>query len=547
MGNSVTGTNNDFNSGDVGAASMSNGLPVVLPLDASSPTNGMAVGSSSVTSTTTSSSPNDSSGTNRTLGHRIRQRLRLKRLRQQQQRRGRRGRPTAIDPDATNWTDQNLAIALPALVGLLADPLLSVVDTAFVGRVGAIDLAALGVCTSIFHMAFSVFRASTVATTSLVGSAPSEEERGKITKISLAFAGVVGTLVAVGLRLGGPRILTGMGVSPTSPLRNSARAYLFSRCWAAPAVVGIVVAEGAFRGHGDNRTPLVAATVAAGINLILDPLLMFPLGMGVAGAALATAISQVCAAGVYGWRLRKRGLLPSRGRRDHAAATTEINVRNVVTSILGANAAMLAKNFSMLVFYTSATAVATRMGPAHVATHQVCLSLFWLTTMWLDSGSVSAQMLMSKHVREPSKAKSLIRYMTKFALIQGLVFSAAVAAVGRFIPAVFTSDPTIVGYMSRCLPHVALQQTLVSVCLAWEGLAIGGNQFKYMAVGTATCTVGGLFQMRRATSVVDLWACTVNTFFCMRLISAVLGVARVRMGLSKHINGNGNPGHNNND
>ena len=108
----------------------------------------------------------------------------------------------------------------------------------FVGRMGSIDLAALGVCTSIFHMAFTVFRASTVATTSLVGMAQSSAEKRQITKISLQLAGVLGTLVLLSLRLGGPRLLATMGVSSTSPLYKPARDYLFARCWAAPAVVG---------------------------------------------------------------------------------------------------------------------------------------------------------------------------------------------------------------------------------------------------------------------------------------------------------------------
>lgn len=147
---------------------------------------------------------------------------------------------TRTDTATTNqqWTKQNLAIALPALMGLLADPVLSMVDTGFVGRSGPINLAALGVCTSIFHMTFTIFRASTVATTSLVGSAETEEEKRQITKLSLQFAGVLGTLVLVGLRLGGPHALATMGVSRSSELFKPACDYLFARCWAAPAVVG---------------------------------------------------------------------------------------------------------------------------------------------------------------------------------------------------------------------------------------------------------------------------------------------------------------------
>lgn len=148
-----------------------------------------------------------------------------------------------IENDSQNieyhWTKQNLAIAMPTLMGLMADPLLSMVDTAFVGRLlGPIDLAALGVCTSIFHMSFSIFRASTVATTSLVGSAPNKTQARQITKISLYMAGILGSLTFLGLRLGGTALLATMGVSSTSAMYRPACDYLFARCWAAPAVVG---------------------------------------------------------------------------------------------------------------------------------------------------------------------------------------------------------------------------------------------------------------------------------------------------------------------
>jgi Na+-driven multidrug efflux pump len=90
-----------------------------------------------------------------------------------------------------------------------------------------------------------------------------------------------------------------MGISQTSPLFPPAHAYLNTRLWAAPPVLGIVVAEGAFRGYANTRIPLIASCVAALINLVLDPILMFPLGLGVTGAAAATALSQFGAAAVY--------------------------------------------------------------------------------------------------------------------------------------------------------------------------------------------------------------------------------------------------------
>jgi Na+-driven multidrug efflux pump len=153
--------------------------------------------------------------------------------------------------------------------------------------------------------------------------------------------------------------------------------------------------------------------------------------------------------------------------------------------------------------------------------------------MWLDSGSVSGQVLMSKSLSTPEKARSLTKYMIKYAVLQGLAFSALVAGIGKFVPGLFTSDANIQSFLMQCLPHLAMQQTLVSITLVLEGLAIGGNQFRYMAVGTTAATVAGLLQLVRATSVVDIWATAVNTFFGFRFLNSIIGVTRVHLKLNK--------------
>lgn len=66
-----------------------------------------------------------------------------------------------------------------------------------------------------------------------------------------------------------------------------------------------MVSEGVFRGHANTRAPALAALSAAGANIILDPIFMFVLAMGVAGAAGATAAAQYLAVAIYGvmlWR-----------------------------------------------------------------------------------------------------------------------------------------------------------------------------------------------------------------------------------------------------
>lgn len=432
------------------------------------------------------------------------------------------------DGASYNWTRPTLIIALPALIGMMADPLLSLMDTAFVGNVvGRMELASLGACTSIFHLAFNAFRATTQATTSLVGSSlkTSEQEAQHVTLLSMQFGIALGLLLGLFLYSQGTWCLARMGITSASALYKPAYDYLQTRAFAAPAVLAIVVAEGAFRGHGNTKIPLLASGVAAFVNLVLDPLFMLPpLSWGTKGAALATALAQLAGALVYGMFLKRKKMLPQ-PQAPHAPY--QVQRAKVFQTILGANVAMMAKQGSLLLAWAYATAKATRLGPAHVAAHQIALSYWLLFALLLDGAAVSAQVLMSQALGSIKKVRSLMKYMLRFATLQGLGSSALILASGTMVTHLFTPDVTIRQYLALLVPHLGLQQVLISLTLVLESLAVGGQQFNLLAVGTTLSTVVAMTRLQHATSIVSIWSQGIVTLFCGRLLTAIVGCARI--------------------
>lgn len=437
-----------------------------------------------------------------------------------------------------NWTPLCLGIAIPALIGMLADPLLSLIDTAYVGRLGTTELAALGACTSIFHLAFNAFRATTAATTSLVAKyLSSSAENGdtlttsakQVTATSLWLGCWMGAIVSILLYCYGTHALASMGVPSTSSLYPAAKDYLYSRLWAAPAVLFIGVAEGAFRGYGDTTIPLIASLAAASLNLILDPLLMFTLGWGVRGAALATAIAQCGAAWVYGVKLIQRKMLPIQTKRSTSIANASLSTApskiEILRTILGANAAMLLKQGSLLLGWAYATARATRLGPDHVAAHQVGLSVWLVFALILDGTAVAAQVLMSRAYVEADKPKvrSLTWYMLKAALLQGIVSMLVVDGIDIAVPQLFTKDMVIQRHLHQIMPCLAWQQILVSLTLVAESLAVGMTQFRTLAIGTALSTILSVWQISMQTTVEGIWSFGIVSLFVGRLLTAAFG------------------------
>lgn len=248
---------------------------------------------------------------------------------------------------------------------------------------------------------------------------------------------------------------------------------------------------------------------------------MFPLGMGVAGAAAATGIAQVGAAAVYAYFLLKRHMLPARGEKSR------VSTSGTVKTILGANLAMVCKQGSLLLAWAYATARATRIGSAHVAAHQVALSCWLVFALILDGAAVSAQVLMSRSLGSFKKVGSLVSYMVRLACIQGFATTGMLLLVSPFLPSIFTPDQMIQGHLESLMPQLAWQQILVSLTLVTESLAIGGNQFKLLAFGTTITTVLAMWQLREATNVVAIWSKGIVTLFMGRLLTAIIGTAKV--------------------
>jgi len=427
-----------------------------------------------------------------------------------------------------NWLKPTLAIAVPAWIGMMADPILSLIDTAFVGRLGSSELAALGACTSIFHLAFNTFRATTMATTTLVASCETDEEKKRVTNLSLMFGFGVGWTMLVFLLKLGPWCLARMGVDSSSMLYQPAISYLSTRAWAAPAVLGLVVSEGVFRGYGDTMTPLIASIAAALTNLVLDPVLIFrPIGLGVAGAAAATVLSQIGAFAIYFYFLVKKRMLLARPLKSMSRSSNQVGSRSVILTILGANLAMMAKQSSLLFAWAYATAKATRLGKEHVAAHQVALSFWLVFALWLDGAAVAAQVLTSQSMKIRNKMLSLSKYMAKLSIGQGLFTTFLIYVSGKWVPTIFTTSIAVRKHLTLLMPHLAIQQVLISSTLVAEAIAVGCNQFSLLAFGTTLATLFSMLQIRQASSVEQIWSRGITVLFIGRLVTALIAVTRI--------------------
>ncbi len=385
-------------------------------------------------------------------------------------------------------------LAIPALGTLAADPLVSLVDTAFVGQLGKTSLGALGVSVAVFSVAFFLFSFLAYGTTPLIAGAVARNDRaeaGRLTVAALGLGTAIGIATMVVLQIFAEPVLRVMGAE--ADLLTDASTYLRIRVIGMPAVLLATVAHGVFRGYQDTRTPLWVTGSISVFNLILDPILIFGLGWGLAGAAWATTVAQWLGAGLFirlFWRRRDVFSL-RRGWPDLAA----------LQPLFGAGRALLIRSGALLSSFTLATAVATRQGDAVVAAHQVAVQLWIFLALVVDALAIAGQALIGRHfVSEREKARAYARRLVGWSVVAGLVLAALMAAGWAALPDLFSNDADVIAQVDGVYWFIVGMQPLNAVVFVWDGIAIGASQFVYLAAATlgaglATAAVLGAVQL----------------------------------------------------
>ncbi len=376
-----------------------------------------------------------------------------------------------------------LRLALPALGALLVEPLVSAVDTAFVGRLGAVPLAALGVTTALLGLFFVVFNFLAYATTPRVAYALGRGDHRLVrlrAREALWLSLVLGVLATLVLEVAAPWLVGAMGAGPE--VFPAALGYLRLRALAGLAILVMTAAQGIYRGLQDTRTPFVVAVWVNLLNAVLDPVFIFLLGLGLQGAALASVLAQTLGAAWFFVLLLRVGAFgPFPGWQ-------------ALLPYLRVGGEMFVRTLSLVGAITAATAFAARIGVVAVAAHQVLWQVWWFLAMGLDALAIAAQALVAKlRGASPEMARQAVRRLLFWGLLLGVLLVPLLAVSGRLILALFTPEPAVQKAALRVWPVVVLATPLNALVFVLDGIFMGLERFRLQAGVMVVAALTGLF------------------------------------------------------
>lgn len=382
-------------------------------------------------------------------------------------------RPTRAGPREV------LALAVPAFLALVAEPLFLMVDAAIVGRLGVVPLAGLGTASSVLLTAAGIFVFLAYGTTSVVArQVGAGSPRGAI-EVGTGGVWLAGGLGVVAALVIGQLARPIAGVFGSSPeALDQAVTYLQVSALGLPGMLLVLSATGILRGLQDTRTPLVVSVVGFGTNAVLSALLVLGLDMGIAGAAWGTVIAQ------WGMALALLAVVLHRGRG--AGASLRPHIGRVVAAALD-GAPLLVRTLALRAILMLTVYVAATFGDVPLAAYQVTMTIWSLLTFALDALAIAGQALTGASLGggDAEGAREATALMTRWGVWGGVGLGVMILALHRVIPHLFTQDPDVQAAIAAGLVVIAVTQPLSGYVFVIDGVLIGAGDGPWLAKSMA--------------------------------------------------------------
>ncbi len=369
-----------------------------------------------------------------------------------------------------------LNLAIPSVGENLLQTVFSFVDMAFVGRLGALSLAGVGLANQLIFVFLAIMMSINIGTNVLVAQNFGAKKIIKTKEIiwqSLYLAILISIAFFIFGLFFSYSVFYPFNGDPM--LKKLAGDYLFWIITPSIVFVAPIILGAAFRGIGDTRTPFYITLVANGLNIFLDYVLIFgKLGFpnwGVKGAAIATSISRLVALIIYLF------LLFYKKRKFHLTnffPKFDFNIiKNLIKIGLPASLERFMFSFGNLFFGN----VVLSIGTEAFAAHRVSINIESLSFNTGFGFTNATQTLVGQSIGDNDE--KLAKRYTYTSLKITLLIMSLIGVVLFFFPdlfiKIFTDDIKVIGFARIAVKIISVVQPFFAMVLIFMGSLRGGG------------------------------------------------------------------------
>ncbi|MGI6151332.1 MAG: MATE family efflux transporter [Christensenellales bacterium] len=370
-------------------------------------------------------------------------------------------------------SEKLLKFSLPFLGAMLFQALYNVADMVIVGWFeGSIGISGVGigsqVAIMITNLIIGLANGGTILVAQYTGAKLFEEQKKTIGTLFSLYGIFALLLTAVLLPLV-PSILNLLQTPAES--YAIARDYLYICISGTIFIFGYNAVSAVLRGMGNSKAPMVFVGIAASTNVVLDILFVGPLGMGAAGAALATVLSQALSLTLSVIFLAKKGFI-----FDFKPKSFKIHrdkVRLLVKLGLPTGIQNLCVSFSFLIL----TSLANSLSVYSSAAFNIGLKVNSFAILPGIAMSQSIASMCGQNIGAGlfDRAMHTMKVGLRINLLITAIVGAFVALFPDFIMGIFNADAQTVMEGADFLRCLAADALISSVVFSFNGLFLGGG------------------------------------------------------------------------
>lgn len=343
-------------------------------------------------------------------------------------------------------------LAIPMMLEMSMEAIFAVVDIAFVARLGTDAIAAVGITEALVTILYAIAIGLGMGVTAMVSrriGAKNPDEAASVTGQSIWLCAALSIVIGVFGVIFAEDMLRVMGA--TDGVVDIGTGFTAVLLGGSASITYLFLLNAAFRGAGDAAVALRSLWLANGINIVLDPCLIFGLGpfpeMGVTGAAVATTIGRGIGV-VY----QLYYLVGGRGRLEfhmrHLRIDLELMRRMIVISIGG---------IGQFLIGTSSWIVIMRLvafyGSPAIAAYTIALRIieFVFLPAWGLGNAAATLVGQNLGAGQPDRAETSAWRAAKYNTIFMTVLGILSVLAAPWIAALFSSDPDVLRYGTSCI------------------------------------------------------------------------------------------------
>jgi putative MATE family efflux protein len=362
-----------------------------------------------------------------------------------------------------------ILLSIPMILEMAMESLFAVVDAFFVSKISVEAVATVGLTESILTLIYSIAIGLSSAATAMVSRRIGEGNptaAAKAAAQTILIALLISVFVAIPGFFFAKEILLGM--SENAALAESGKHFTQIMLTCNLPILLLWMLNGVFRGAGDANTAMRALWIANGVNILLDPMLIFGWGpfpaLGVTGAAVATTIGRSTGVAYQLWML----LRPVPVRYDAAGEVVQSNRIHIHWSYFKPDLGIIRRLFGLgaggagQYLIGSASWIFMIKILAHIGTSvtagytiAIRIIIFTILPSWGMANAAATLVGQNLGAGHPERAeKSAWRAGFFNMIFMGFVGIVYISAAPFFIQ-IFTQDPEVVAAGSMALRTIA--------------------------------------------------------------------------------------------